>query len=192
MERGGENHNNKSLVKNHPHFIEPRFVASSSTTRELSANHALARLSVWPNPYRLNVTLTSKSGDREPNGSNAEPFRPETRTLPAAKLCLSLRKDRSKDREKILLLSGGGKSTHHSNLPSHLSRDEVYPRLRGGRVENNFFKTTLITPDRDGNLDLPAIGSLVQHKSSASDHAAIEAAIGPRCLLRDLKQSKMW
>nr|CAD7461100.1 unnamed protein product [Timema tahoe] len=37
-------------------------------------------------------------------------------------------------------------------------------------------QTTLITPDRDSNLDLPVIGSLVYCESNALDHAAIEAA----------------
>nr|CAD7441359.1 unnamed protein product [Timema bartmani] len=45
---------------------------------------------------------------------------------------------------------------------------EVYPHIRGGREEN---QTTLSKADRDSNLDLPVIGSLVYRKSSA----AIEA-----------------
>nr|CAD7439946.1 unnamed protein product [Timema bartmani] len=47
------------------------------------------------------------------------------------------------------------------------------------RVENHFGKTTLSTPDRGSSLDLPVIGSLVYCKSSALDHAAIEAEINP-------------
>nr|CAD7444929.1 unnamed protein product [Timema bartmani] len=45
VERGGENHNNKSLVKNHPQLTEPIFGASSSTTIEsyLLITRALAR-----------------------------------------------------------------------------------------------------------------------------------------------------
>nr|CAD7447548.1 unnamed protein product [Timema bartmani] len=38
---------------------------------------------------------------------------------------------------------------------------EVHLHLAGGKVENHFGKTTLSTPDRDSNLDLPVIGSLV-------------------------------
>ncbi|CAG2057525.1 unnamed protein product, partial [Timema podura] len=49
---------------------------------------------------------------------------------------------------------------------------EVYPNLRGGRAES--FLNTLSTPDRDSNLDLPVISSLVYCKSSASDHPATE------------------
>nr|CAD7587623.1 unnamed protein product [Timema genevievae] len=52
--------------------------------------------------------------------------------------------------------------------------DEAYPHLRGRRVENQFEKH-LGTPDRDSNLDLPVIGSLVYYKSSALDHEATEA-----------------
>nr|CAD7571131.1 unnamed protein product [Timema californicum] len=43
------------------------------------------------------------------------------------------------------------------------------------RVENHSGKTTLSTPDRDSNLDLTIIGSLVFCKSSTLDHAAMEA-----------------
>nr|CAD7594926.1 unnamed protein product [Timema genevievae] len=42
----------------------------------------------------------------------------------------------------------------------------------GERVENNFGKAILSTPDRDSNLDLPVIGSLVYYESSALNHAA--------------------
>nr|CAD7609745.1 unnamed protein product [Timema genevievae] len=46
--------------------------------------------------------------------------------------------------------------------------------LRGERVTNHFVKTTLNTPDRDSNLDLPVIGSLVYCESSTLDYAATE------------------
>nr|CAD7451066.1 unnamed protein product [Timema bartmani] len=46
----------------------------------------------------------------------------------------------------------------------------MYPYLR----EHNFGKTTLSTPDRDSNLNLPIIGSLVYCKSNALDHTATE------------------
>nr|CAD7420636.1 unnamed protein product [Timema poppensis] len=49
---------------------------------------------------------------------------------------------------------------------------EIYPHLRGGRVENYLGKTPLITPGRDSNLQFPIIGSLVYCESSALDHAA--------------------
>nr|CAD7590872.1 unnamed protein product [Timema genevievae] len=39
-----------------------------------------------------------------------------------------------------------------------------------GRVENNSGKTTLRTLDRDSNLNLPVVGSLVYYESSALDH----------------------
>nr|CAD7608260.1 unnamed protein product [Timema genevievae] len=41
--------------------------------------------------------------------------------------------------------------------------------------ENHSGKTTLRTPDRDSKLDLPVIGSLVQHEGDALDHVATEA-----------------
>nr|CAD7456851.1 unnamed protein product [Timema tahoe] len=41
--------------------------------------------------------------------------------------------------------------------------------------EKHSGKTTLGTPDRDSNLDLPVIGSLVQHEGDALDHVATEA-----------------
>nr|CAD7427701.1 unnamed protein product [Timema monikensis] len=57
-----------------------------------------------------------------------------------------------------------------------LYSEEVYTHLRGGRVENQFGKITLNTSDRDLNLNLHVIGSLVYSASSASDHTAIETA----------------
>nr|CAD7590070.1 unnamed protein product [Timema genevievae] len=49
-------------------------------------------------------------------------------------------------------------------------------RLCGGRLEDHFgIKTPFSTPDRDSNLDIPVIGSLVYSESSALDHAATEA-----------------
>nr|CAD7440840.1 unnamed protein product [Timema bartmani] len=47
--------------------------------------------------------------------------------------------------------------------------------LQTGRVENHLGKTTLSTPDRYSNLDLPIISSLVYCESSALDHAATKA-----------------
>nr|CAD7587747.1 unnamed protein product [Timema genevievae] len=41
--------------------------------------------------------------------------------------------------------------------------EEVSPHLRGGRVENHLGKTTPSSPDRDSNLNLPALGGLAQH-----------------------------
>nr|CAD7587043.1 unnamed protein product [Timema genevievae] len=53
--------------------------------------------------------------------------------------------------------------------------EEVYSHLRGGRMGNNFGKTTLSTPDRDSNLNPPVIGSLVYCENSTLDHAATKA-----------------
>nr|CAD7261507.1 unnamed protein product [Timema shepardi] len=41
--------------------------------------------------------------------------------------------------------------------------EEVNPHLRGGRVENHLGKTTLSSPDRDSNLDLPVLSSRAPH-----------------------------
>nr|CAD7199857.1 unnamed protein product [Timema douglasi] len=41
--------------------------------------------------------------------------------------------------------------------------EEVNPHLRGGKVENHLGKTTLSSPDRDSNLDLPVLSSRAQH-----------------------------
>nr|CAD7445049.1 unnamed protein product [Timema bartmani] len=43
-----------------------------------------------------------------------------------------------------------------------LNLEEVNPHLRGGRVENHLGKTTLSSPYRDSNLDLPVLGGLAQ------------------------------
>nr|CAD7567659.1 unnamed protein product [Timema californicum] len=52
--------------------------------------------------------------------------------------------------------------------------EEVFLHLHGGRVENHFEKTSLSTPGRDSNLDLPIIASLVYCESSTLDPAATE------------------
>nr|CAD7256689.1 unnamed protein product [Timema shepardi]CAD7568787.1 unnamed protein product [Timema californicum] len=46
-----------------------------------------------------------------------------------------------------------------------------------GRVEYRIEKTTLSILNRDSNLDLPVINSLVRHKCSALDHAATEVVV---------------
>nr|CAD7574212.1 unnamed protein product [Timema californicum] len=46
--------------------------------------------------------------------------------------------------------------------------EEVYPHLRGGRVENHLGKTTPSSPDRDSNLDLPVLSSRAQHDKRVS------------------------
>nr|CAD7412796.1 unnamed protein product [Timema poppensis] len=42
------------------------------------------------------------------------------------------------------------------------------PHLRGGRVENHLGKTTPSSPDRDSNIDLPALSSRAQHDKRVS------------------------
>ncbi|CAG2064588.1 unnamed protein product, partial [Timema podura] len=59
-------------------------------------------------------------------------------------------------------------------IPGLSSFFDLY-HLYGGRVENSFGKTTLSTPDRDSNLDLPFIASLVCCERSALDHEATES-----------------
>nr|CAD7262000.1 unnamed protein product [Timema shepardi] len=58
---------------------------------------------------------------------------------------------------------------------ANYATEAVYSHFRGRRVENNFGKTVLSTPNRDSNLDLPVIGSLVYCESDALDHVATEA-----------------
>nr|CAD7201151.1 unnamed protein product [Timema douglasi] len=41
--------------------------------------------------------------------------------------------------------------------------EEMNPHLREGRVENHLGKTTLSSPNRDSNLDLPVLSSQAQH-----------------------------
>nr|CAD7199789.1 unnamed protein product [Timema douglasi] len=55
------------------------------------------------------------------------------------------------------------------------SFNEVYLHLREERVDIFWGESTLSTPDRDSNLNLPIIGSLAYHKSSVLDCAATEA-----------------
>nr|CAD7411893.1 unnamed protein product [Timema poppensis] len=48
--------------------------------------------------------------------------------------------------------------------------EEGNPHLRGGRVENHLGKTTLSSPDRDSNLDLPVLSSRAQHDKCHMEH----------------------
>nr|CAD7195027.1 unnamed protein product [Timema douglasi] len=49
------------------------------------------------------------------------------------------------------------------DISHQVELEEVNPHLRGGRVENHLGKTTLSSPDRDSNLDLPVLGGRAQH-----------------------------
>nr|CAD7589043.1 unnamed protein product [Timema genevievae] len=66
-------------------------------------------------------------------------------------------------------IEGHYNMAHLQEIPLLLRSDEEE------KVENHFGKTTLNTPNRDSNLDLPGIGSLVYCKGSVLDQAAIEA-----------------
>nr|CAD7590264.1 unnamed protein product [Timema genevievae] len=71
-------------------------------------------------------------------------------------------------------------NTLHLTGLERLYLEEVYPHFRGGKVEKHFDKK-LITPNRDSNLDLPVIGSLVHCGSITLDHAATKAGgFGPQ------------
>nr|CAD7261412.1 unnamed protein product [Timema shepardi] len=61
-------------------------------------------------------------------------------------------------------------STNYSNGLGivKVELEEVDPHLRGGRVENHLGKTTLSSPDRDSNLDLPDLSSRAQHDKRVS------------------------
>nr|CAD7437463.1 unnamed protein product [Timema bartmani] len=55
-----------------------------------------------------------------------------------------------------------------------LNIEEVNLHLRGRRVGNNLGKTPSSSPERDSNLDLPVLGSLAQHETSALANHATE------------------
>ncbi|CAG2052902.1 unnamed protein product [Timema podura] len=57
------------------------------------------------------------------------------------------------------------------------------------RVRNHLGKTTLSTPDQDSTSDLPVIGSLIQHESSALDHAATKAGLNTDIILFSVKMT---
>ncbi|CAG2056064.1 unnamed protein product [Timema podura] len=59
-----------------------------------------------------------------------------------------------------------------------LNSEDVNPHLRGGRGESHLGKTTPSSPNRDYNLDLPVLGSLAQHETSAlANYATEEGAV---------------
>nr|CAD7461275.1 unnamed protein product [Timema tahoe] len=51
---------------------------------------------------------------------------------------------------------------------------EENPHFHGGRVENHVGKITPSSPQRDSNLDLPVLGSLARHETSALANYATE------------------
>nr|CAD7402817.1 unnamed protein product [Timema poppensis] len=99
----------------------------------------------------------------------------------------------SPDRDSNLDLPVLSSQAQHDKRVSQL-------RHRGGEVifvgsvltftwrdsEKPFWKTILSTPDRDSNLNLPIIGSLVYCESSALDHTPIEADESPDSLTHSL------
>nr|CAD7406350.1 unnamed protein product [Timema cristinae] len=64
------------------------------------------------------------------------------------------------------------KSSRPQQSSSTRYQCKVYLHLCGGRVENNFGNTPLSTPDRNLNLDLSVISSLVYCESSTLNYAA--------------------
>nr|CAD7431193.1 unnamed protein product [Timema monikensis] len=56
-----------------------------------------------------------------------------------------------------------------------LNLEDVNPHWYEGRVENNLRKTTLISLNRDLNLDLPILCDLAQHETITLDNYATEA-----------------
>nr|CAD7201044.1 unnamed protein product [Timema douglasi] len=67
--------------------------------------------------------------------------------------------------------------------------EEVNPHLRGGRVENHLGKTTLSSPDRDSNLDLPVLSSRAQHDKRRAGQAVLVSGFhldGTRLLIYTL------
>nr|CAD7585764.1 unnamed protein product [Timema genevievae] len=80
--------------------------------------------------------------------------------------------------ESSVLDHAATKAVSRVGKPMGLGRlysEERYSHMWGWKVENHSRKTTLSTLDRDSNLDLTVIGSLVQYEISALDHAATEA-----------------
>nr|CAD7575750.1 unnamed protein product [Timema californicum] len=73
--------------------------------------------------------------------------------------------------DKLVTLIAGLESDSSTPLPTLFSLEmsviveleEVNPHLRGGKVENPLGKTTLSSPDRDSNLDLPVFGGRARH-----------------------------
>nr|CAD7587351.1 unnamed protein product [Timema genevievae] len=60
-----------------------------------------------------------------------------------------------------------------------LNLEEVNSHLRGGRVENHLGKTTS-SPDRESNLNLPVLGSLARHETSALANYATDSHVRVR------------
>nr|CAD7455168.1 unnamed protein product [Timema tahoe] len=72
----------------------------------------------------------------------------------------------------VQILVGGALSLHMREL-GRLNMEEVNPHLRGGKVG----KPPPSSPDRDSNLDLLVLGSLVQHTTRTLANYATEADV---------------
>nr|CAD7567410.1 unnamed protein product [Timema californicum] len=91
--------------------------------------------------------------------------------------------------------SGFRAPTFPSPESGRLNIEEVNPNLSGGKVESHLGKAEPISPERDSNLDLPVLGSLSQHKTSALANHATEDYY-PDLIANDsvafLRQSKQY
>nr|CAD7440143.1 unnamed protein product [Timema bartmani] len=84
-------------------------------------------------------------------------------------------------------IEGHYNMAHLQEIPLLLRSDEVEfeevnLHLCGGRVENHLGKTTLSSPDRDSNLDLPVLGGLAQHDWHAWLRSGLVRIVRPSAL----------
>nr|CAD7410869.1 unnamed protein product [Timema poppensis] len=93
--------------------------------------------------------------------------------------------DKPKRTEKPISLMFTG---CHCRL-TEVELEEVNTHLRGGRVENNLGKTTPSSPDRDSNLDLPALSSRAQHDKRDLENITAASTNRNTISLRDYYKS---
>nr|CAD7599478.1 unnamed protein product [Timema genevievae] len=67
---------------------------------------------------------------------------------------------------------------------ARLNLEEANPHLRGGRMEKYLGKNHPSSPNRDSSLDLPILGNLAQHETSALSSYANEAVNRPSLAIR--------
>ncbi|CAG2056041.1 unnamed protein product [Timema podura] len=97
------------------------------------------------------------------------------RTAPIALFCHKNYEELLDTARKCAELTHTHKQGYTGAILQSLGRfniEEVNPHLHGRRMENHIGKTTPSSPERDSNTDLPVLGNLAQHISSAlANHA---------------------
>nr|CAD7398253.1 unnamed protein product [Timema cristinae] len=140
-------------------FYQPEEIEGSPD--DLKVRENLVKL--WSNFAKTGVPETGTEVKWTPISASSFPY---------LSIDTELKMEENFEKENMQLWNEIG---YHS-VDNRLNKEEVSPHLLGRRVENYFEKATSSSPERDSNLDLPVLGGLVQHETSALVNYATKAA----------------